>query len=76
MPDAKERRPESIRDRAVRTMRAAARPADTAGRGDVNTDALRLATDRRAALSRRANQAALAAAVRDLRSHGRMNYVR
>ena len=75
MPDAKQRRPESTRDGAARAVRAA-RPAEAAGRGDAVTDALRVATDGRAAARRRANQAALAAAVRDLRSHGRMDHVR
>jgi hypothetical protein len=69
MPDAKQRRPDSTRDRA-------ARPAGGAGPGEADSDTLRLATDRRSAAIRRANQAALAAAVRDLWSHGRMDHVR
>ena len=72
MPDAKQPCP----DRATQTTRATARPADVAGPGETDTDARRLATVRRIAVSRRAGQAALAAAVRDLRSHGRMDYVR
>jgi len=75
MPDAKQRRPDSTRDRAARTVASAARPADGDGPGDADADALRQATGRRDA-ARRASQAALAAAVRDLRSHGRMDYVR
>jgi hypothetical protein len=76
MPDAKQRRPDATHDRAVGTVGDAARPADVAGPGDTDADARRLATDRRAAAIRRANQAALAAAVRDLRSHGRMDSLR
>jgi len=76
MPDAKQRRPDSTRDRAARTVASAARPADGDGPGDADADALRQATGRRDAARRRASQAALAAAVRDLRSHGRMDYVR
>jgi len=76
MPDAKQRLPDSSRDRAARTVRGAARPAGIAGPGDADTDALRVEAGRRAAARRRASQAALAAAVRDLRSRGRMDYVR
>ncbi|MEA2223168.1 MAG: hypothetical protein QOH83_1544 [Solirubrobacteraceae bacterium] len=78
MPDAMQRRPDSTRDRGTRRVRAAARPedADVAGFADADADARRLAIVRRAAVTRRADQAALAAAVRDLRSHGRLNHVR
>jgi hypothetical protein len=70
MPDARERRPDFTRDRRTGTGRAAAGPVDA------DTDALGLASGRRAAVSRRADQAALAAAVRELRSRGRLDYVR
>jgi hypothetical protein len=76
MPDAKQRRPETTRDDAARAVCGPAPPADVAGRADAVTDALRVVADGRAAARRRANQAALAAAVRDLRSHGRMDHVR
>jgi hypothetical protein len=76
MPDAKQRRPDLTRDRAARTVHGATGPADVAGPADADTDALRLATDRRIATIRRADQAALAAAVRDLWSRGRTDYVR
>jgi hypothetical protein len=73
MPDVKQQRPDLARDRATQARQGSACPEVA---GDADTDALRLATVRRTAVSRRASQAVLAAAVRDLRSHGRMDYVR
>lgn len=74
MPDAMERRPDSTRDRGTRRVRVAARPQDAAGAGIADADARGSANLHRAAVARRADQAALAAAVRDLRSHGRLNH--
>jgi hypothetical protein len=74
MPDAMERRPDSTRDRGTRRVRVAARPQDADVAGIADTDAGRSAILHRAAVARRADQAALAAAVRDLRSHGRLNH--
>ena len=76
MPDAMERRPDSTRDRGTRKVRGTARSEDADVPGAADADALRLAILHRAAVARRADQAALAAAVRDLRSHGRLNHVR
>jgi hypothetical protein len=76
MPDAMEPRPDVTGDRGARRSRSATRPDDTDGRGVADADARRLTTGRRAAVTRRANQAVLAAAVRDLRSRGRLDYVR
>ena len=74
MPDAIERRPDSTRDRGTRRVRDTTRPEDAHDPGVADADALRLATLHRAAVARRADQAALAAAVRELRSHGRLNH--
>jgi len=76
MPDAKQRRPDATRDRGARKVRGAARPQDSDAQGVADADARRLAMVHRAAVARRADQAALAAAIRDLRSHGRLNHVR
>jgi hypothetical protein len=74
MPDAMERRPDSTRDRGTRRMRGAAPPQDADVPGLADTEASLSAILHRAAVTRRADQAALAAAVRDLRSHGRLNH--
>jgi hypothetical protein len=75
MPDAKQRRPDSTRDRGTRAVRGVARTQDSDVQDVTDADARRRAIVRRAAVARRADQAALAAAVRDLRSHGRLNHV-
>lgn len=75
MTDATERCPDVTRERGARRSRGATRPQDADGRGVADADPRRLTTGRRAAVTRRANQAVMAAAVRDLRSRGRLDYV-
>jgi hypothetical protein len=75
MPDAMTQCFDFRLDGGVRGLRDGARPREAGRPGVADGDAW-LAAARRAAVTRRADQAALAAAVRDLRSRGRLDYVR